>query len=117
MFNIINKKKIYLKLTNDTKEICQIIVKTDLKDKFFEEQNLNVFLIYYHLLSIIYIKTKLKYGKNKAENVTKKLVYESAKRLPASYSTEMIIDISSNIITKYIAVYRNSIKCVDVSLT
>lgn len=117
MFNIINTKNIYRKLASDTKDICKIIINNGFKDNLLKEKDWNVFLIYYHLLSIIYVKIKFKKGSQKAEKIAKKLVYESAIRLPEDYPLDVIINTSSNIITKFVSTYRCSINSKDISFT
>ena len=116
MFGMINHKKIYEILSVDTKKAINIIVKNGFKDDFTKngEKDWNCFLVFYHLLSIIYIKIKLKKGANKAEKIVKKLVYETAIRLPEDYSVEMVVGVSSGIITKFVATYRESINCTEI---
>ena len=107
MFNIINHKKIYIKLSEETEKICQIIIKNGFKENLLSNQHWNVSLIYYHLLAIIYVFLKNKKGSNIAEKVSQKLIYEILVRLPKEYEDD-IIKYSSNIITKYVSIYRQS---------
>lgn len=119
MFNIINPKKIYEQLRVDSKELINLIVKNGYKDEFITDKakDWNCFLVYYHLLSIVYIKIKFKKGNNKAEKVAKKLVYESAIRLPNNFPINIVVDVSSNIITKFVSTYKCSINSKDISFS
>lgn len=72
MFNSINVKEIYNQLSIDTEEICQIIIRNNFKEESVSNQEYNVMLIYYHLVSILYIKLKNKKNKDKAEKIAKK---------------------------------------------
>ena len=102
-----NENDIYIQLSRDAEDICQIIIKNGFKDKLLNNQNYNVMLIFYHLLAIVYIKTKNSKGTKEAENIAQKLVYETLIRLPSEYE-ESLIENSSRIITKYMAIYRQS---------
>jgi len=107
MFNLINYKNIYKELTEETENICQLIIKNNFKDKLLSNQNWNVALIYYHLVAILYVFTKNKKGTSTAEKMSKKLIYETLVRLPDEYENH-IISYSSNIITKYVSIYRQA---------
>ena len=102
-----NESNIYRQLSKDTEDICQIIIKNGFKDKLLNNQKYNVALIFYHLLAIIYIKTKINKSTKEAENTVRKLIYETIIRLPSEYN-ESLIENSSRIITKYMAIYRQS---------
>jgi len=106
MFNYINYKQIYKQLSVDTEEVCQIIVKNNFREEFLKNQNGNVVLVFYHLMAIVYIELKNKRGRKTAERIIKKLMYETAIRLPKEYTEEMILDASSRIVTKYMAMSR-----------
>lgn len=108
MFKIINYKEIYKQLSKDVENICQIILKHNFRERLLSNQNYNVMLIFYHLVVIIYIIIKNDKGINKAEHISKKLIYETIIRLPREYEETLVIN-ASNIITKYMAVYRQSI--------
>ena len=101
--------EIYRQLSEDTEDICQIIIKNGFKDQLLSNQNYNVILICYHLLAIIYIKIKNSKSLDEAEGFAKKIIYETVRRLPKEYEGTLIEN-SSRIITKYMAIYRQSNK-------
>lgn len=107
MFGIINDKEIYKQLSKDTEEVCQIIMRNNFKDELMCNQNYNVMLICYHLLVIVYIKIKNKKNRDKAEEIAKKIVYETIIRMPQEYE-EILLEQSSNIITKFMAISRST---------
>lgn len=107
MFGIINDKEIYKQLSKNAEEVCQIIMRNNFKDELMCNQNHNVMLICYHLLAIIYIKIKNKKNRNKAEKIAKKIVYETIIRMPQEYE-KILLEQSSNIITKFMAVSRST---------
>lgn len=107
MFGIINDKEIYKQLSKDTEEVCQIIMRNNFKDELMCNQNHNVMLICYHLLVIVYIKIKNKKNRDKAEKIAKKIIYETIIRMPQEYE-EILLEQSSNIITKFMAVSRST---------
>lgn len=113
----INIQNLYKKLTDDSKDIINIIIKKGFRNEFLKNKDLNSFLVYYHLLSIIYIKIKFIKSTNKAEEVAKELIYESIIRLSKEYHDEEITEEASNIITKFVSIYRSSTRSKNISFS